>query len=125
VIQKRQRPDEGITCYFAVDNLQTATQAVVQNGGQVTVQPFQLQVAPVVRDKFKQGVAKRHGGHVSTVGDSLGTACEVVDSGGSRFGLIEVADFAQPMFNVGRSRPPMSQSRRDEHDDAKQLGKQV
>lgn len=74
VITPPYRGNEGLTVYFAVENLSEAIAELERNGGSVTTQPFDI--------------------HAAGSNELVSNQCEVSDVFGNRFGLIE---FSQVM----------------------------
>lgn len=98
-VQKKFRPDDAVTCYFAVDDLNAAIKELKAEGATVVTQPMDLPVSRQVLQDYKELFKQSFG---TDAADTIGTGAVLKDPAGNRFGLVQLHEHAQPMFKYGK-----------------------
>jgi len=121
-VTQRYVDEERLTCYFAVEDLAGTLEALRDSHGKVVVEPQSVKVGPERARRFYEEAAKRAG---VTVGDTVGTMSVLLDPDGNHVGLMQLEEFAQAHFKVGRFAQKLSDDRLEEHTTAREAGGEV
>jgi len=98
-VQKKFAPDEGVTCYFAVDDLNAAIKDLKAKGATVATQPMDLPISKQVLQDYKEMFKQSYGADAA---DTIGTGAVLKDPAGNRFGLVQLNEHANLMFKYGK-----------------------
>jgi len=99
-VKKKERPDEVVTVFFAVEHLDRAIAAFEAGGGKL-LSKHALPIAPKVQKEYTESFKKLYeqDAHVPS---HMGSSAVVSDGEGNRIGLIEVHEHAHVMFKMGK-----------------------
>jgi len=120
-LTNRQRADEHVTCYFAVDNLKAALEEVNKNGGKVVVEPFDMPIAERAVPAYQRAIGEIHPGFKT--GTTIGNTAIVIDPDGNTVGLIEFDPQMHLTYRVGNYRRPLGKDQVLQHQKSVELGK--
>jgi predicted enzyme related to lactoylglutathione lyase len=123
-IKKKERPDEAITAFFAVENLDQATAVFTASGGQV-LSKHELPVSPKASAEYVKQYKKLYGPIDSGVPPKMGTAVVVGDAEGNRIGLIQVEQHAHVFFKVGAHAAQKTLAQAQTHDAVQEAAKSI
>lgn len=120
-LSNRQRADEHVTCYFAVDDLKAALEEVSKHGGKVVVEPFDMPIAQRALEAYQLAIAEVHPGLKG--GTNIGNAAIVIDPDGNSVGLVQFDPQVHLAYRVGNYRKPLAKDQMLQHEKSIQLGK--
>jgi predicted enzyme related to lactoylglutathione lyase len=121
-IKKKERPDETIGAFFAVENLTEAI-ATFQSAGGKVISKHDLPISPKVQKEYAQNYTKVYGPRDGGVPTTMGHCAVVTDHEGNRIGLIEVEEHAHVMFKMGKHAMMKTDMHRATQEAAKNLEK--
>lgn len=121
-VTQRYVDEERLTCYFAVDDLEGTLKELTERNGKVVVEPRPVNIGPERARRFAAEAAKREG---LEVGDTVGTMAVLLDPDGNHVGLMQLEEFAQMHFKVGRFAERLSPGRLEAHVTAREAGGEV
>jgi len=126
-VASRNNPNERITCYFAVDDLDGMLKQLQSIGGNVIVQPAPAEIAQAAVQEIDV-IRKSTGG--SSAGQQanpeVGRWALVRDPDGNLVGLTQLTSSEARMhYKVDTHRPPFSKEDRDAEKLVKQLRQKV
>jgi predicted enzyme related to lactoylglutathione lyase len=117
-IAARQNDREGITCFFAVDNLDETVEQLEAAGGKVVVSSTAISVS--APDKAKQAYAKALKGQEAPA--TAGRFVGMTDPDGNYLGLLELESSLKQRLKAEKASRTLSQDQVDEHDNWKKTG---
>jgi predicted enzyme related to lactoylglutathione lyase len=120
-LTNRQRADERVTCYFAVDNLKAALEEVHKHGGKVVVEPFDMPIAERALHAYQLAIGEIHPGF--RAGTNVGHAAIVIDPDGNTVGLVEFDPQMHLTYRVGNYRKPLGKDQVLQQKKSVELGK--
>lgn len=104
-VNPRHHPQETVTPYFAVDNLDAALTDLKKHGVNVAWGPDDLPISPKTFGLYQASFKKEFPQEASLLStQSLGKAVLVIDAEGNAVGLVELATHAHVFFKVGQHR---------------------
>lgn len=113
-VSKQRFPGETPTVYFAVPDLDASLAELKEHGGAVVAGPYDLaipgSILPLVRDDYPRSPFAR-----GPMTDSIGRGASVQDPEGTRFGLVELAEWVHPTFSVGAFAKPVTEEQLTDH----------
>jgi len=116
-INPQHVPEELPTVFYAVDDLDRATQKAESLGGQVVWGPDEIPIDDNGFDDYKKIVEEEWSEKVQQ--KSMGRACIVAEPGGTQVGLVDLAEHAHGHFNHGRYRKELTAKQVRVHGKAK------
>jgi predicted enzyme related to lactoylglutathione lyase len=106
-VNQRRFPDEPITVYFHVADLDATLATLVAAGGLVTAGPYDLPIPQDIEPELRERY--RHSPFYSgEAGGSMGRGASVADPDGNRFGLVQFSEWAHATFRLGRYATPVT-----------------
>lgn len=121
-VTQRFVDEERLTCYFAVEDLKGTVEQLSESSGKVVVEPRAVKVGGDRARRYYEEAAKRAG---LKAGDTVGTMAVLLDPDGNHVGLMQLEEFAQAHFKVGRFAQKLSDDRLQEHASAREAGGEV
>jgi predicted enzyme related to lactoylglutathione lyase len=119
-LTERQRDQEPIVCYFAVENIDQTLRELEAAGGKIVAGPFALPTAPAVVEEYIENVRKTQPTQKPT-GD-IGRSALVRDPEGNVVGITELQPEAQKQFKVGPFAVGLDAEQVAQHERARTLG---
>ncbi len=120
-ISSRHHPNEGVTPYYAVDDLNAALNELERLGAKVDVKPSPVQVAAAAMPAYQAEAAKLG----QKVTAHLGQFAIVRDPDNNMLGLMQLEDAANRYFKSGPYRNNLSAEQLAALQGAKRLGQQI
>lgn len=94
--------NRSVMLQFAVEDLGAALSEVVELGGKVLVEPFDLPIHPATFDEYRRRYQVLGLGKADIVTERLGVVAIIQDPAGNNLGLMQLEPYAEAFFENGR-----------------------
>jgi predicted enzyme related to lactoylglutathione lyase len=120
-VTQRQGNNDSQTCFYAVDDLNQATQALTAAGGSVVRGPFDLPISQKAMQDYSAEVQTTDPG--TPITGSAGQCTLIRDPDGNLLGLMQLAEHTKHHFKAGKFKKGLDRDQVDEQARAVKVAK--